>query len=394
MPLSPPGPDEPLQPASIASSLISDSANSETRYDPDVAAAIRPTPGHRLRAGDLVRVREEEEILQTLDADGRLEGVPFMPEMLRFCGREFRVRARAHKVCDTIEWQQFRRMDNAVHLAELRCDGSAHGGCQAGCLLFWKEAWLRPIESQGEEGSDPPSTVETSDVSSNRPMVTAETLSQATQVGTNEAGQTLFSCQATEVLRATEGPVNWWEPRQYLEDLTSGNSTVKHVTRALLVGLFNRSQKLSARLLPRFCLIQRGKRYPFIKGTARTGQTPDDALGLQPGEIVKIKSKEEIFATLDSEDKTRGLSFDTEMLKYCGRRAKVLRRVERIIDEQTGRMLRIKRATVILDGVICTGDYHRCCPRAVYPYWSEVWLKRVDDPAVPPETASPTRGSV
>ena len=74
------------------------------RYDPGVAAAVRLIPRHGLRAGDLVRVRTEEEILRTLDADGRLEGVPFMPEMLRFCGREFRVRARAHKVCDTIEW--------------------------------------------------------------------------------------------------------------------------------------------------------------------------------------------------------------------------------------------------------------------------------------------------
>jgi hypothetical protein len=363
-------------------------------YDSDVAAAVRSIPRHGLRAGDLVRVGTEEEILRTLDADGRLEGVPFMPEMLRFCGQEFRVRARAHKVCDTIEWQQFRRMDTAVHLAELRCDGSAHGDCEAGCLLFWKEAWLRRVESHDEDGSDLPSSVETSDASRTRPVVDVETLSQATQVGTNEAGQTLFSCQATEVLRATEGPVNWWEPRQYLEDLTSGNSTVRHVARAVLVGLFNRFQKLSARFLPRFCLIQGGKRYPFIKGTAPTGQTPGDALGLQPGEIVEIKSKEEISATLDGEDRTDGLSFDTEMLKYCGRRAKVLRRVERIIDEKTGRMLRIKRPTVILDGVICTGDYHRCCPRAVYPYWHEVWLTRVDDPAVRPENASPTSGSV
>ena len=313
-----------------------------------------------------------------------------MPEMLRFCGQEFRVRARAHKVCDTIDWQQFRRMDNAVHLAELRCDGSAHGDCQAGCLLFWKEAWLRPVASQHKEGSDPANLVGAHDGSSNGPEVTVESLSQATQVGTNDAGQTLFSCQATEVSRATKGPVSWWEPRQYVEDLTSGNSTIKHVVRALLVGLFNRFQKASARLLPRFCLIHGGKRYPFIKGTAPSGQTPDDTLGLQPGEIVEIKSKEEIFATLDDEDGTGRLSFDTEMLKYCGRRAKVLRRVERIIDEKTGRMLRIKRATVILDGVICTGDYHRCCPRAVYPYWCEVWLKRVGDAAVPLETASPT----
>jgi hypothetical protein len=327
-----------------------------------------------------------EEILQTLDGEGRLEGVPFMPEMLRFCGQEFRVRARAHKVCDTIDWQQFRRMDNAVHLAELRCDGSAHGDCQAGCLLFWKEEWLRPVASQDNEGSDPPSSVGASAASSNRPTVTEETLLRATQVGTNDAGQTLFSCQATEVLRATKGPLNWWEPRQYVEDLSSGNSTIKRVVRALLVGLFNRFQKATARLLPRFCLIQGGRRYPFLKGTAAPGQTPGDNLGLKPGEIVEIKSKEEIFATLDSDDRTGRLRFDSEMLKYCGQRAKVLRRIERIIDEKTGRMLRIKQDCVVLDRVVCTGDYHRSCPRAIYPYWREAWLKRVDDAAVPLET--------
>ena len=99
-----------------------------------------------LRAGDTVEVRSEQEILRTLDEDGKLDGLPFMPEMLGFCGQRYRVRARAHKACDTIDWQQYRRMENAVHLEELRCDGSAHGGFQAGCLLFWKEAWLRPVD--------------------------------------------------------------------------------------------------------------------------------------------------------------------------------------------------------------------------------------------------------
>ena len=99
----------------------------------------------------MVEVRTEEEILRTLDADGKLDGLPFMPEMLSFCGQRYRVRARAHKACDTIDWQQFRRMESAVHLEELRCDGSAHGGCQAGCLLYWKEAWLRPVDPQEGE---------------------------------------------------------------------------------------------------------------------------------------------------------------------------------------------------------------------------------------------------
>jgi hypothetical protein len=322
-----------------------------------------------LRAGDVVEVRSEEEILRTLDADGKLDGLPFMPEMLSFCGQRYRVRARAHKACDTIDWQQFRRMEGAVHLAELRCDGSAHGGCQAGCLLFWKEAWLRPVDRQ--EGDRTPET--------DAAGASIEALTAATQIGTNEAGQTLFSCQATELTRASKGLLPWWEPSQYVQDVASGNSTVFRVVRALLVGLFNRFQRANARFLPRFCLIRGCKRYPFIEGKAPSGTTPTGSLGLQPGEIVEIKSREEIFTTLDEDDKTQGLRFDGEMFKYCGRRARVLRRIENIIDEKTGRMLKIKRDTVILDGVICTGDYHRSCPRAIYPYWREAWLRRVED---------------
>jgi hypothetical protein len=34
-------------------------------------------------------------------------------------------------------------MKNAVHLEGLRCYGTAHDGCQAACLLFWKTAWLK-----------------------------------------------------------------------------------------------------------------------------------------------------------------------------------------------------------------------------------------------------------
>lgn len=323
-----------------------------------------------LRAGDIVEVRSEADILQTLDVDGKLGGLPFMPEMLGFSGQRFRVRARAHKACDTIDWQQYRRMEDAVHLEELRCDGSAHGGCQAGCLLFWKEAWLRPVDPQEAERT----TSSTDDAGASREAVLG-----ATRVGTNEAGETLFSCQATELKRATKGLLPWWEPSQYVRDITSGNSTVGRVIRALLVGLFNRFQQANERVLPRFCLIRGCKRYPFIEGKDTSGSTPSGSLGLQPGEIVEVKSREEIFATLDENDNTQGLRFDSEMLKYCGQRARVLRRIEKIIDEKNRRMLTIKRDCVILDGVICTGDYHRSCPRAIYPYWREAWLRRVDD---------------
>ena len=116
-------------------------------------------------------------------------------------------------------------------------------------------------------------------------------------------------------------------------------------------------------------------RFPFIDG--KLEKTPDGTLDLQPGELVRVKSKEEIISTLDGNNSNRGLSFDPEMLWYCGREARVLRRVERIVDERTGKLLRLKRPCIVLEGVTCRGDYHRCCPRADYPYWREIWLERV-----------------
>src|SRR4051812_47762417 len=98
-----------------------------------------------LRAGDWVEVRSAEEILGTLDGRGRLDSLPFMPEMLQFCGKRFRVYKSAHKTCDTIATSKSCWMVGAVHLEGLRCSGAAHGGCQAQCLLFWKKAWLKPV---------------------------------------------------------------------------------------------------------------------------------------------------------------------------------------------------------------------------------------------------------
>jgi hypothetical protein len=322
-----------------------------------------------LHAGDLVEVRSEEEILRTLDSNGMYEALPFMPEMREFCGRQFRVYKRADKACDTIEWKTLRRMQNAVHLDDLRCNGASHGGCQAGCLIYWKEAWLKRVD----DASDGPAPAKAMNGGA-----TPETLTRATRAGVTETGEELFSCQATELRRATTGDVPFWDPRQYLSDVRSGNASVSSVFRGLLVGFFNKFQQLNA-LLPRFCLIRGCKRYPFVDGKVR-GEAPKSLLNLQPGEIVEVKSKEEIFETLDERDRNRGLRYDSEMLKYSGRRGRVLRRVEKIIDEKTGKMLHIKGDCIILDGVICTGDYHRSCPRSIYPYWREIWLKRVDQP--------------
>ena len=37
-------------------------------------------------------------------------------------------------------------MYDTVYLEDLRCDGSGHDGCQAGCRIYWKDAWLRRVD--------------------------------------------------------------------------------------------------------------------------------------------------------------------------------------------------------------------------------------------------------
>jgi hypothetical protein len=335
-----------------------------------VASSRQQSPS--LRVGDVVRVRSEEEILRTLDAEGTVDSLPFMPEMLSFAGKQFRVSGVAHKACDTIEWRHLRNMDDAVHLEELRCDGSAHGGCQAGCLLYWKVDWLEKVGDGAAAAG-----LESGDGAGGDGAAARDTLvDKTTRPGSIPEEGPTYSCQATELLRATTRPVKWWEPDQYVRDVRSGNASVTEVVRGLLVGFFNKFQQANARLAPGHCLIRECKPYPFVEGRATNG-TPDERLDLEPGEIVEVRSKEEIFETLDARDRNRGLRFDSEMLRYCGMRGRVLRRVEHIIDEKTGKMLHIKGDCIILDGVVCVGAYHRSCPRRIYPYWREAWLKRV-----------------
>jgi hypothetical protein len=324
-------------------------------------------PGLDLRVGEVVEVRSKEEVLATLDSKGAFEGLPFMPEMLTHCGKRFTVRKRAHKVCDDISGSGLRRM-NAVLLDDVRCDGSAHGGCNAGCPMLWKEAWLRRV--------DPASSFQSSEIaliSATHKVVgrangcTPEMLVAATRATPHEAssGEETFSCQATEMLTASGEVIPAWHPGQYVEDIRSGN-----------VGFFEfvRGFVKSAVMPSRW-----EWRHPLIHGKLKKGTTPSRLLDLQPGEVVRIKPRKEIVATLDTTNRNRGLSFDKEMLKYCGRLARVRHRVDRIINENTGEMIHFKTDCVVLDDVVCSGNYRRLCPRRNFPYWREIWLERVSD---------------
>lgn len=328
-----------------------------------------------LRVGELVEVRSEEEILATLDERGTLDGIPFMPEMLPFCGQRLRVYRRADKTCDaetTERGGHIRRVHDTVHLEGVRCDGSAHDGCQARCLMFWKEAWLRRADADGSDATAPRDAATTNGVG-------RDTLFAATRTDDGDRRTLpIYSCQATQIGRTT-APLPWWEPTQYVRDIRSGNIDVPTLVRGLLILVFNKFQAANNAFFPRYKLIRNGRRYPFYEGRLTT-RTPRESLDLQPGELVEIKSLDEIEQTLDKRSRNRGMRFSLAMVTYVGKRARVLARVDKIIDEGTGEMLMMKSPSVILDDVVCTLENYQFCPRAIYPYWREIWLRRVEEP--------------
>jgi len=342
-----------------------------------------------LRAGDMVEVRSREEILTTLDKEGKLDALPFMPEMLKYCGQQLKVIKRAHKTCDTISKTGGRSMKNAVHLEGVRCDGEAHGGCQAECLIFWKEAWLRPAQST----SSGKSAVNADGMVRSQAIETAgdqgshcseETLRRASRRHSEStaSGQERFVCQATELLNATR-PLAWWDIRQYITDVSSGNASIGELIRVFLFSMFSKTLKLRGYrakvwLFNRIQRFRGGTPFPATDGTLT--KTPVATLNLRAGELVEIKTQDEIRSTVNRDAKTRGLSFDREMVRYCGGRYKVRSRVEKIINERTGEMMSLPGDCIILDGVVCTSRYsprRLLCPRSIYPFWREIWLKRV-----------------
>jgi hypothetical protein len=339
-------------------------------------------PGFRV--GDWVEVRCKAEILKTLDKNGQLDGMPFMPEMFAYCGQRFQVYRRAHKTCDTAFEFKGRKMKNAVHLEGVRCSGQSHGGCEAACLIFWKAAWLQKPEETARRSSDGEEALGTP--TSNATQCTEADLLAGALRSFNERGSS-YVCQATQVPSATQ-PLQWWEWRQYIEDYTSGNVGLWRIAKSFALvayrrGLVNLGIGIGPALKWLYDQIQSlcgGGPYPFRTGKVRVGvRTPALKLDLQPGEWVRVKSLKEIAATCDKTNKNRGLTFDPEMVPYCGGTYQVLKRVTKILDEKTGRVQEMKNPCIILDSVVCQARYcdnRLFCSRSVYLYWREIWLER------------------
>jgi hypothetical protein len=144
------------------------------------------TSPNRLLPGDVVEVLTWPEIRDTLDENGLRDALPFMPEMLKYCGQRFVVSKRLERTCEGTDGSM-RRIRDVVFLEDLRCDGSAHDGCQLRCALFWKESWLRKVDKDTPRQANAPSAGCADD-----PFPYKHKLAD---------GQ--YICQSTELTRAT-----------------------------------------------------------------------------------------------------------------------------------------------------------------------------------------------
>lgn len=212
-------------------------------------------------------------------------------------------------------------------------------------------------------------------------------------------GETRYTCQATELLNySLPLKLKNWDVRQYVEDYQSKNASLRQLVSVLGPAVL-RSLAPPRWLTRPACWLYRRLRpihdwLPSPRaGLLRPGEPiPDAQLDLQPGEFVRVKSFDQILATINSKNLHRGMYFDVnEMSLYCGRPFRVRARLDKFIDERTGVMKTLKTPAVILEGVTCSGRHSEnrwLCPRAILPWWREVWLERIQDrkDIIAPET--------
>jgi hypothetical protein len=98
------------------------------------------------------------------------------------------------------------------------------------------------------------------------------------------------------------------------------------------------------------------------------------------GEVIKIKSADEIMKSLVSDRRALdGCLFTEQMRRYCGDRYEVLKVVNSIFNEHKQRTFKTKSTLYILENLICHGnveDFSHKCDRTCFLLWHEAWLEK------------------
>ena len=303
--------------------------------------------GHDLVVGDLVEVKTWDEIRATLDAQGCLDQLPFMPEMLSMCGKRARVFRCMHRLFDYRKTRRMRHMDGAVLLVGIMCDGASHGNCEAACHTIWKSSWLKRID-QSKDGS----------ISSETTLSLQGT--EILQYGTQAPN---YACQLTQ-LSAASMPIGKWSLVNFFRPLVSGNVAPLAFIVGWLTHLFNEIQHQ-----------RQGVGYPQFTDIERDPEQYDGPQ-LKVGDHVIIRSPAQIRATLNDNLEHRGMGFETDMLKYCGQRHTVQLEIRKLIDIVTGEMRTMKTPAYLLQGIHFSGERQQFNAQYEPLFWRAAWMRR------------------
>lgn len=291
-----------------------------------------------------VKVKSFDKIIRTLDNEGCLDNLPFMPEMKQYCGQTFSVSMKVEKTCvDNPVMFMAEFVKNDVYfLNDLRCTGEFHDGCQRSCRIFWKADWLE-ITDQQEDDS-----------------VQSDNYCDSANLLKSKSNDQTYFCQSTQ-LRSSTIPL-------------SMRDKIVKIWTDLKIGTYNLIETLRLLLLPFIKKIMRKFDLVYPKGLLL--KTPIEQLNFKEGDLVEVRPYEEITQTLDRNGKNKGLIFEPEMKLLCGKKFKVRNRLDKMILERNGKMIDVKN-TVILEGVTCDCIFtFGGCPRKEFQFWREIWLRK------------------
>lgn len=109
----------------------------------------------------------------------------------------------------------------------------------------------------------------------------------------------------------------------------------------------------------------------------RTSSRPSNVPCMEKGDLVQVKSLEEINKTLDRYGYTKGCKFMAQMENYCGKEFRVAGQINKFFDEARFRTLNCKN-TVLLDQVYCDGSCVDGCDKMCFLFWRTEWLEKLD----------------
>lgn len=285
---------------------------------------------HRFARGDTVRVKDRERISGSIQPARKTDGCLFMDQMWDYCGQTFKVSKVVDVFYDERKREHFRPRSSIYILEGLTCEGRMGHfpfQCDRGCFILWHEDWLEKVQESQESpqsvGQQPCTAGEESP-----PMCQLECISEIEQ-----QNSWLYS--------------KW---RSFIMTCSTCKSRVRNT-------------------MPRHAGDS-----GYSKTTSQAPRGNRDQI--HPGDMVKVRSQDEIQNTLDTSGRTRGCLFTEGMEAHCGKEYRVFRRVDHFFDEAKQKTCKCNNL-FLLEGAYCN---RTSCDRNCFYFWHGSWLQKIQRP--------------